>query len=401
MFEYSRARFDMPTTDPIQRGKLKVYLGYAAGVGKTFQMLADGQAAAQRGVDVVLAYFEPHARPDTIAQTQGLEVIPHRKVEYRGTTFQDLDAEAVLQRRPSIALIDELAHTNIHGSIRAKRWEDVEFLLDAGIEVWTTMNLQHIESLNDEVRQITGVLVRETVPDGIIRRAEEVVSIDVTPEALLNRIKRGAIYKPEMIERALAGFFKGSNLGALRELALRQAAHELDLRRTAYDKASAFPLPQIFELSSDQATSSQQRERILIHITADPSTAMLIRRGHRAADYLHADCMALFVHETAEFAKLSAEEQKLVEEHLRFARSLQIEAHVMSSRNIVKTVVDYARRNHVTQIFVANVRRGFLDQLRGKNDAENIVRLAQEMQVTVVADRSRRSKDYESPGLQR
>jgi two-component system sensor histidine kinase KdpD len=171
-------------------------------------------------------------------------------------------------------------------------------------------------------------------------------------------------------------------------LALRQAAHELDLRRSAYDKASAFQLPQISASSNDIASLNQPKERILIHITADPSTAMLIRRGHRAADYLHADCMALFVHETREFSDLPPEQQKLVEEHLRFARSLQIEAHVMSGKNIVKTVVDYARRNHVTQIFVANVRHGVLDRFGGKSDAENIVGLAQEMQVTVVADRS-------------
>jgi len=375
----------MPTTGATQRGKLKVYLGYAAGVGKTFQMLADGQAAARRGVDVVLAYFEPHARPDTIAQTQGLEVIPHRKVEYRGASFQELDTEAVLRRRPSIALVDELAHTNIAGSARTKRWQDVEFLLDAGIEVWTTINLQHMESVNDEIWQITGIQVRETVPDGVIRRAEEVVAIDVTPEALLNRIKRGSIYKPEMVEGALAGFFKGSNLRALRELALRQAAHEVDLRQTAYDKASAFSLPGAPESRPDEGMDSQPKERILIHITADPSTAVLIRRGHRAADYLHADCIALFVHETADFANLPIEERKRVEEHLRFARSLQVEARVVGGKNIVKTVVDYARRNQVTQIFVTRVRPRFLDRLRGKNDAENIVRLAQEMQVTVVA----------------
>jgi two-component system sensor histidine kinase KdpD len=383
----------MSTTSPIQRGKLKVYLGYAAGVGKTFQMLVDGQAAAQRGVDVVLAYFEPHARPDTIARTHGLQILPHRKVEYRGTSFQELDTEAVLRRSPSVALIDELAHTNIHGSARTKRWEDVEFLLEAGIEVWTTMNLQHIESLNDQVRQITGVQVRETVPDWIIRRAEEVVAIDVTPEALLNRIKRGAIYKPEMVEKALAGFFKGSNLGALRELALRQAAHEVDLRQTAYDKASAFHFPRISELRPDEASSSEARERILIHITDAPSTATLIRRGHRAADYLHADCIALFVHETPEFSQLPTEQRKLVEEHMRFALNLQIEAHMMSGTNIAKTVVDYARRRHVTQIFVTNVRPRLLDGIRGKNNVENIVRLAQEMQVTIVADRSQRQAE--------
>jgi two-component system sensor histidine kinase KdpD len=389
-FASFRVNVNMSSADPTRRGKLKVYLGYAAGVGKTFQMLADGQAAAQRGVDVVLAYFEPHARPDTIAKTQGLEVIPHRRIEYRGTFFQELDTDAVLQRRPAIALVDELAHSNIPGSARSKRWEDVEVLLDAGIEVWTTMNLQHIESLNDEVWQITGIQVRETVPDGIIRRAEELVAIDVTPEALLNRIKRGSVYKPEMVEKALAGFFKGSNLGALRELALRQAAHEVDLRQTAYDPASAVPLPKSAEVRPGEASNSQPKERILIHITAAPSTAMLIRRGHRAADYLHADCMALFVHETPEFSQLPTDERKLVEEHLRFARSLQIEALVMSGRNIVETLVAYARTNHVTQIFVTSAHPGFLDRLRGRNYAENIVRLAQEMQVTVVADRSRR-----------
>ncbi len=377
----------MNTAHSTPRGKLKVYLGYAAGVGKTFQMLADGQAAAERGVDVVLAYFEPHARPDTIAQTEGLEVIPHRVVEYSGTQFQELDIEAVIKRRPTIALVDELAHTNIAGSSRTKRWQDVEFLLDAGIEVWTTMNLQHMESLNDEIRQITGIQVRETVPDGVIRRADELVAIDVTPEALLNRIKRGSIYKPEMVEKALTGFFKGSNLRALRELALRQAAHEVDLRQSAYDQASPPPLPGTLEFRPAELIHSQPKERILIHITADPSSAMLIRRGHRAADYLHADCIALFVHETAHFANVPTEERKQVEEHLRFARSLQIEAHVLSGENIAKTVVDYARRNQVTQIFVTRVRSHCLDRLRGKYDAENLVRLAREMQVTVVATR--------------
>lgn len=372
----------MPSGNPPERGKLKIYLGYAAGVGKTFQMLADGQAAARRGVDVVLAYFEPHARPDTIAKTQGLEVVSHRTVEYRGSLFQELDTDAVLKRKPSIALVDELAHTNLAGSARAKRWEDVEFLLDAGIEVWTTMNLQHIESLNDQILQITGVRVRETVPDGIIRRAEEVVAIDVTPDALLNRIKRGSIYKREMVEKALAGFFKGSNLAALRELALRQAAHEVDLRQAAYDHASPFEQPQ-------DPLDGGPKQRILIYITAAASTAMLIRRAHRAADYLHADCLALFVHETGEFSQLPLDERKLVEEHLRFARSLQIEAQVIGGRNKVRALVHYAREHEITQIFVTGVRHGLLDRLRGKNDAEDIVSQASEMQITVVADRGR------------
>jgi two-component system sensor histidine kinase KdpD len=379
----------MPAADDTQRGKLKVYLGYAAGVGKTFQMLADGQAAAQRGVDVVVAYFEPHARPDTIGQAQGLETVPHRKVEYRGKTFEEMDTEAVLRRRPSIALVDELAHTNIPGSARTKRWEDVEFLLDAGIEVWTTMNVQHIESLNDQIWQITGIQVRETVPDGIVRQAAEIVAVDVTPDALLNRIKRGAIYKPEMVEKALTGFFKGSNLGALRELTLRQAAHEVDLRQSAYDETRAFQVPQISGVRPSGAMDNQPKERILIHITADPSTAMLIRRGHRVADYLHADCTALFVHQTPELSQLPSEELQLVEKHLRFARSLQIETRVLGGGEIAKTVVEFARQNQVTQIFVAHAQASFRERLRGSNYAENIVRLAQDLQVTVVADRSR------------
>jgi two-component system sensor histidine kinase KdpD len=380
----------MPESADTLAGSLKVYLGYAAGVGKTFQMLADGRAAAQRGVDVVVAYFQPHARPDTIAQAQSLEIVPHRKIEYRGKTFEEMDTEAVLRRRPSIALVDELAHTNIPGSARTKRWEDVQVLLDAGIEVWTTMNVQHIESLNDQIWQITGIQVRETVPDGIVRHAAEIVAVDVTPDALLNRLKRGAIYKPEMVEKALAGFFKGSNLGALRELTLRQAAHEVDLRQSAYDETRAFQVPRISQARPRGAEDTQAKERILIHITADPSTAMLIRRGRRVADYLHADCTALFVHRTPELSQLPAGERQAVEKHLRFARSLQIETQVIGGTDMAKTVVDFARRNQATQIFVAHSEVPLFDRLRGKNFTENIVLLAQDLQVTVVADRSRR-----------
>lgn len=380
----------MPESADTPRGSLKVYLGYAAGVGKTFQMLADGHAAAQRGVDVVVAYFQPHARPDTIEQAQGLKMVPHRKIEYRGKTFEEMDTEAVLWRKPRIALVDELAHTNIPGSARTKRWEDVQVLLDAGIEVWTTMNVQHIESLNDQVWQITGIQVRETVPDGIVRQAAEIVAVDVTPDALLNRLKRGAVYKAEMVEKALSGFFKGSNLGALRELTLRQAAHEVDLRQSAYDETRGFQVPRISEARPGGATNNQPKERILIHITADPSTAMLIRRGRRVADYLHADCTALFIHPTPELSQLPAEERQAVEKHLRFARSLQIETRVLAGSDIAKTVVEFARRNQVTQIFVAHSQVGLLERLRGKDFTEDIVRFAQDLQVTVVADRSRR-----------
>lgn len=381
----------MPASPNTPRGSLKVYLGYAAGVGKTFQMLADAHASAQRGVDTVLAYFQPHARPDTIAQARALEAVPHKKIEYRGKVFEEMDTEAVLLRKPNIALVDELAHTNIPGSTRGKRWEDVQVLLDAGIEVWTTMNVQHIESLVDQIWQITGVQVRETVPDWVIRQAAEIVAVDVTPEALLNRLKRGAIYKPQMVEKALTGFFKGSNLGALRELALRQAAHEVDLRQSAYDETGGFQVPRISGSKAGEGAATLSKEHILIHITADASTAMLIRRGRRVADYLHADCTTLFVHETEQFADLPADQRVAIEKHLRFARSLQIETRVIPGKDIAKAVVEFARQNKVTQIFVAQPQTSLRERLRGRNFAESIVRFAQELQVTVVADRSRRA----------
>lgn len=379
-----------PVAESTHLGKLKVYLGYAAGVGKTFQMLADGQVAAQHGLDVVLAYFEPHARPDTIAQLKGLDILPLRKVAYRDRTFEEMDTEAILRRKPQVALVDELAHMNIPGSGHTKRWEDVQVLLHAGIEVWTTMNVQHIESLNDQIWRITGIQVRETVPDWVIRQAAEIVAVDVTPEALLNRLKRGAIYKPEMVQKALEGFFKGSNLGALRELTLRQAAHEVDIQQSAYDETSSVQAPRISETSPRGTADNSSKERILIHITADPATAILIRRGRRVADYLHADCMALFVHRFSEVSQLPTSEREAVEKHLRFARGLQIETLVVAGSDVARAVVEFARHNQVTQIFVAQSQNRLGERLRGRNFAENIVRIAEDVQVTVVADRSRR-----------
>ena len=378
----------MSESDETQRRKLKVYLGYAAGVGKTFQMLSDAQGATQRGLDVVIAYFEPHARPDTIAQAEGLEMLPPRQIEYRNRMFKEMDTDATLRRKPDIALVDELAHTNVPGSERSKRWEDVQVLLEAGIEVWTTMNVQHLESLYDQIWQVTGIQVRETVPDWVVRRAAEIVAVDVTPDALLNRLKRGAIYKPEVIEKALSGFFKTSNLGALREMTLRQAAHEVDLRQTAYDETSDAGLS---TAPPQDVPGDASKERILIVVTADPSTAMLIRRGRRVADYLHADCIALFVHRTPNVTELPAEERHTLEKHLRFARSLQMETRVVAGIDIARTVVEFARSHQVTQVFVAPSRGGLRERLLGRNFVENIVRLAEDLQVTVVADRSRRS----------
>jgi two-component system sensor histidine kinase KdpD len=216
------------------------------------------------------------------------------------------------------------------------------------------------------------------------------VAVDVTPEALLNRLKRGAIYKPEVIQKALTGFFKGSNLGALRELTLRQAAHEVDLRQSAYDETRRFQVPRISEPRGGKVAAEQSKERILIHIAADSSTAMLIRRGRRVADFLHADCLALFVHTTADLSHLAPTEREAVERHLRFARSLRIETQILAGRDVPRTVVDFARRNQVSQIFVARSQRRLRERLFGRSHTEDIVRIAHDLQVTVVADRSRR-----------
>src|SRR5712691_10910888 len=274
------------------QGKLKIYLGYAAGVGKTYQMLDEAQAMKQQGRDIVIGYFEPHGRKDTIAKIEGLEVIPRRKVDYRGTMFEEMDTDAIIRRHPEVCVVDEFPHTNVPGSERLKRWQDVEALLESGIDVLTTMNIQHLESLNDQVWQITGIRVRETMPDWVMRKADQVVMVDLTPRALLNRLARGVVYAPEKAKQAVEHFFQESTLVALRELALRQTAHEVEIRQVDYDS------PGFLDTDPDRrrlADVTRATERILIHVTSDPSTAMLIRRGKRVADYLHADCLAVAI----------------------------------------------------------------------------------------------------------
>jgi two-component system sensor histidine kinase KdpD len=213
-----------------RRGRLKVFLGYAAGVGKTFRMLEEAQQLRAEGRDVVVGYFEPHGRQDTIAKVEGMEVVPRRLIEYRDHSFEEMDTDAILARRPEVCAVDEFPHTNVPGAGRAKRWEDVGVLLHAGIDVLTTMNVQHLESLNDQLLEITGVKVRETIPDWVVKDAEEVVLIDLPPRALLNRLQRGVVYPPEKVQRAMESFFKEPTLAALREMAMRQTAHEVELR---------------------------------------------------------------------------------------------------------------------------------------------------------------------------
>src|SRR5262249_33469837 len=257
-----------------KRGRLKIFMGYAAGVGKTYQMLSEAQELNSKGCDVVVGYFEPHSRKDTIAKAAGLEFIPRKKVSYRGSEFEEMDTDAILRRKPQFAVVDEFPHTNVPGAERAKRWEDVQALLDAGINVLTTMNIQHLESLNDQVWHLTGIRVRETIPDWVVQQADEVVMIDLTPRALLHRLERGVVYGREKAERAMQNFFRESTLVALRELALRQAAHEVE-HRIEHDAGVV--------VSPDGAKDQAEHRRILVHVTAEPQTAMLIRRANRVS----------------------------------------------------------------------------------------------------------------------
>ena len=279
---------------PHRRGRLKIILGYAAGVGKTYKMLEEGRQLAAQGHDVVVGYFEPHARKDTIAKSEGMEFVPRRQIAYRDRIFEEMDTEAILRRHPEICLVDEFPHTNVPGAERTKRWEDVMVLLDAGIDVITTMNIQHLESLNDHVREITGVQVRETIPDWVLKRADEMVLVDLTPGALLNRLDRGVVYAPDKAQRAKENFFREPTLAALREMALRQTAHEVEVRQAEGDGSHASS-PASGATSSEGDAGDDVHERIMIHITEAPTTAALIRRGRRVADYLKADCFAVCV----------------------------------------------------------------------------------------------------------
>jgi two-component system sensor histidine kinase KdpD len=352
------------------RGKLKIYLGYAAGVGKTYRMLEEAQSLRQKGVDVVIGYFEPHGRKETIAKTEGIEVVPRRRIAYANSTFEEMDTDAILLRKPQVAVVDEYAHTNVPGSERVKRWQDVEALLDAGIDVLTTVNVQHLESLNDQVYDITGIRVRETLPDWVVDSAAEVIFVDLTPRALRNRLERGVVYAPEKAQKAMENFFTEGNLSALREVAMRHAAHELEEKLE--------PAPAAHEPGAGH-------ERILVCVTGRPSSAMLIRRARRVADYLQAACAALYVAPPSDSDALD----ETVKRHMSFARNLRIDTHIVRSEDISAAIAGFARKEGITQIFMGRSSplpwwKRFEETL-----VQQVVRQARDMQITIVAERRR------------
>jgi two-component system, OmpR family, sensor histidine kinase KdpD len=295
------------------RGRLKIFLGAAPGVGKTFEMLTTAQVKRREGLELVIGVVETHGRRETEALLDGLEAIPRRTLEYKGHSLEEMDLDAILARRPKLVLVDELAHTNAPGSRHPKRYLDVEELLAAGIDVYATLNIQHLESLNDVVAKITGIRVRETVPDSIIDRADEVEVVDLTPEDLIQRLSEGKVYVPQQAERAIHNYFKPGNLTALRELALRRTAQRVDEQMVDYMRAHA--------ISGPWAAG----ERILVGVNEDPSCPAVVRYTRRLADRLKAPWTAVHV-ETSRAQRLSEAERDRIANTLRLAEQLGGEA---------------------------------------------------------------------------
>lgn len=326
-----------------KRGALKIFFGYAAGVGKTFAMLASAQRAKAEGREVVVGYVEPHGRAETEALLAGLETLPVREYEYRGVTLRDFDVDAALARKPDLMLVDELAHTNAAGCRHEKRWQDVEELLAAGINVWTTLNVQHIESLNDVIGQITGVTVRETVPDRVFDLADDLELVDITPEELLLRLNAGKVYVPEQAQRAIQSFFQKANLTALRELSLRQAARRVHSDVELARRATATVQP--------WATA----ERLLVCVGPSPTTARVIRTARRMAAALDAPWLAVSVDLTGEPTSTPRKQQ--ISQHFRLAERLGAETVTLAGQSVTDTIIDYARSRNVTKILIGKTNQ--------------------------------------------
>jgi two-component system, OmpR family, sensor histidine kinase KdpD len=331
------------------RGNLRIYLGNAAGVGKTYDMLCEGHRRAERGADVVVGFVETHGRKHTADLIEGLEVVPRARIAYRGTTFEEMDLDAVLARRPQVALVDELAHTNVPGSRNAKRWQDVEDLLDAGIDVISTVNIQHLESLNDVVEKITGVPQRERIPDAVVRAAEQVELVDMTPEALRRRMAHGNIYPPEKIDAALTNYFRSGNLAALRELALLWLADRVDEGLQRYRAAH------------DIHATWEARERVVVALTGGPEGETLIRRAARIADRSHGGDL-LAVHVTRSDGLTGADPAALAAQR-QLIESLGGSYHQVVGDNIPEALLTFARAENATQLVLGVSRRSWLSAL--------------------------------------
>jgi two-component system sensor histidine kinase KdpD len=370
-----------------ERGHYKIFLGMAAGVGKTYRMLQEGHAERDAGRDVVIGYLEPHKRTDTIEQARGLEVVPRRKVDYRDTVLDEMDLPRVLGRGPELALIDELAHTNAPGLEHEKRYEDIADVLAAGIDVFSTVNVQHLESLNDQVAELTGVHVRETVPDSILGTADEVVLIDLTPEALIARLRAGKVYPDQNIEAALSNFFRIENLAALREVSLRQVAESVESKRLTVETRTPEARKERVEADVPKAVG----ERILALIRPRRSSQRLVRRAWRSAQRLGTDLDLLWVKKPQE--RMTERKERQLTALRQLASVLGATLLVEEKDDVAEATADVVERRGTTYIFVgeSHPRRG-LARLREPLPQRLMRKTPPGVDVRIIANRGERER---------
>ncbi|MBK8616815.1 MAG: sensor histidine kinase KdpD [Anaerolineales bacterium] len=361
------------------RGKLKIFLGYAAGVGKTYAMLEAAHQRKIQGIDVVVGYVETHKRAETEELVEGLDVLPRKQVEYRGVSLPEMDVDEVIKRRPAIVLVDEFAHTNAPGSRHPKRYLDVEEILDAGIDVYTTLNIQHLESLNDVVAQVTGVIVRETVPDRVLDEASEIEVIDLPPDELLTRLKEGKVYIPEQASRAIDKFFRKGNLTALREMSLRRAAERVDDQMRSYMQTRA--------ISGPWAAG----ERLVVCISPSPLAEKLIRTTRRLADELNAEWYAVYV-EIASKPETKPANRERIGRTLQLAEELGAKSLTIAGRSIQEAVLDFAHKNNITKVVVGKPLKPRWQELWNGSIVDQLIYASGDIDVYVISARAELSK---------
>jgi two-component system sensor histidine kinase KdpD len=354
-----------------ERGRLKVYLGSSAGVGKTYAMLREGHRLKQQGVDVAVGLVETHGRAETAEQVGDLEVIPPRTIEYRGVTLREMDLDAILARRPTVCLVDELAHTNAPGSRHPKRYQDVEDLLRTGVHVITTVNIQHLESLYDEVERATGVKVKERLPDAVLAEADQIVNVDVSAEDLLERLKAGKVYPPERAERALANFFTQANLTRLRELTLSEMAHLIDRRSRRAE--------------ADQAPPSATG-RVMVGLSSrGPDAPALLRKASRLADRLNAPWYAVYIQTPAEdLTRVDAATQRVLANNMQLAQQLGGIPMTFRGKDVACTIAAFAREYGIKVIVVGKTRQPWYRRLLGGSILDKVLQEAEGVDVIVV-----------------
>ncbi|HEY3331356.1 MAG TPA: sensor histidine kinase KdpD [Capsulimonadaceae bacterium] len=353
-----------------KRGRLKLFLGFAAGVGKTYSMLSEAKRRkANSNEDVVIGFIESHGRKETEDQIGDLEVIKPRNIDYRGAWFDEIDVDRIIRRKPDCVVIDELAHLNVPGSRHPKRYQDVLDILNSGINVLTAMNVQHLESLNDVIMQITGVKIRETVPDSFMLEVDELVAIDITPEALINRLQRGKIYQTTKVPLALANFFTEGNLSALRELALREVATEVDRSVQTYRRQQGIQSPW------------QTHERVMVCISPDQPSDRLLRRGWRVANRLQADIVAVYVG-----CNLDDAQRKILENDCKLASDLNIRVDKITGKDVAATLADYAWNNQVTEIVIGHSRQSKIQNLVKGSVLNDLIRRVRGIDVLIIAN---------------